>query len=257
MHFYKKSSTGRVSLVNSVDSIAKAKKHGGVSPSVTGILSIMPKGLSGFDMNIWRENKLIEFTKKYPDDPPEKLKERLWGYRTDEDGTEITSSEFGTKAHAGLEEALKQYQDGADYHGPYKQYASRFIEHISTEGSAPVHMELSVLDDDLNVAGMLDLVCMSAKGKYELYDFKFRNDKNKSYDTDCCQLAIEAKIVAKQWELDYIPDVFSVVFDCESAEMKVKHWAASKVDWGITAFEKLNDNYQFFSGLNYGKEAKA
>lgn len=257
MHFYKKSSTGKVSLVNSVDSIAKAKKHGGVSPSVTGILSIMPKGLLGFDMNIWRENKLIEFTKFYPDDSPAKLKERLWGYRIDEDGTKVTSSEFGTRAHAGLEEALKMYQDGADYHGPYKQYASKFIEHISTEGSTPVHMELSVLDDDLNVAGMLDLVCMSAKGKYELYDFKFRNDKNKSYDTDCCQLAIEAKIVAKQWELDYIPNVFSVVFDCESAEMKVKHWPASKVDWGITAFEKLNDNYQFFSGLNYGKEAKA
>ena len=124
----------------------------------------MPKGLSGFDMNIWRENKLIEFTKKYPDDPPGKLKERLWGYRTDEDGTEVTSSEFGTKAHAGLEEALKQYQDGADYLGPYKQYANKFIEHISNVQTAPVHMELSVLDDDLNVAGMLDLICMNKSG---------------------------------------------------------------------------------------------
>ena len=251
MHFYKKSSTGKVSLVNSVNSIPKAKKHGGVSPSVTGILSIMPKGLSGFDMNIWRENKLIEFTKKYP----AKLKERLWGYRTDEDGTEVTSSEFGTKAHAGLEEALTQYQDGSDYCGPYKKYAARFIEHISSTSSAPVHMEFSVLDDDLNVAGMLDLICMNGKGKYELYDFKFRNDKNKSYDTDCCQLAIEANIISKHWELDYIPDVFSVVFDCESADMKGKQWSESKVKWGITAFEKLNDNYQFFSGLNYGEEA--
>ena len=85
-----------------------------------------------------------------------------------------------------------------------------------------------------------------------LMDFKFRqgDPRKKSYETDLCQLAVEADIIADEWghELCDI-DCYSVIYDCEAPQMYVKKWPLHKVEWGIEAFDYLNGSYNFFTGL--------
>ena len=250
-HFYSQQKNGKVRLLKSIDTIAKARKHGNCVKSVTTVLSLFPRQLRGFDINNWRERRLVQLAREYPHEPEEKLLERLWGYREDLDGSTLTSSEFGTKLHAEMEEAVNQRIAGADYHSPYSHFYEPFMRWLDDAGVVPQLVEFSVMDNKRRVAGMIDFVGQRGK-KRVLMDFKFRqgDPRRKSYETDLCQLAVEADIIANEWGYD-IEDVecYSVIFDCVDAQMLVKKWPIHKVEWGIEAFDKLNESYNFFTGL--------
>ena len=251
MHFYTKHKNGNVKLLKTIDTVAKARKHGNCCKSVTTVLSLFPRQLRGFDINNWRERRLITLARQHPMDPPEKLLERLWGYREDIDGSILTSSEFGTKLHAEMEEAILQKMAGADYHSEYRHFYRQFLDWLDSANVTPEMVEHSVMDEKRRVAGMIDFIG-ETDGAPVLMDFKFRqgNPRRKSYETDLCQLAVEADIIANERgiSIDTI-DCCSVIFNCEDEEMYVKLWPTEKVRWGVEAFDKLNDSYNFFTGL--------
>ena len=250
-HFYTQQKNGKVKLLKTVDTIAKARRHGNCSKSVTTVLQLFPRQLRGFDINNWRERRLIALARQHPSDTEEKLLERLWGYREDIDGSVLTSSEFGTKLHAEMEEAILQKMAGADYHSEYRHFYGKFLEWLDFSDIEPEVVEHSVMDSKRRVAGMIDFIGNN-NGSPILMDFKFRqgNPRRKSYDTDLCQLAVEADIIANERgiSIDTI-DCCSVIFNCENEEMYVKLWPSEKVKWGVEAFDKLNDTYNFFTGL--------
>ena len=250
-HFYTQQKNGKVKLLKSIDTIAKARGHGNCVKSVTTVLSLFPRQLRGFDINEWRERKLIHLARQFPEDTEDKLRERLWGYRNDLDGRELTSSEFGTKLHAEMEEAIKQRKAGADYHREYRHFYRPFLAWLDANGVVPQLVEHSVIDTERRVAGMVDFIG-ERDDKPVLMDFKFRqgDPRKKSYETDLCQLAVEADIIADDWGYEICDtSCYSVIFDCENAQMHVKKWPLYKVEWGIEAFDHLNGAYNFFTGL--------
>jgi len=220
----------------SVNTIAKLRKSPNCVHSITAVTGELK---SDFIDHIWLPKKIMELSRKNPEWELAQITEAAWGYREHpETGDTITSSLFGTEAHNCMEQMLKHLQEGSDYHDPYLPLCRPFIEHIQEECIDPVFMELMVIDDERRVGGTIDFVAVK-DGKYQVYDFKFRGNNN-AYDKDMLQLAFASDVVRKQLKLKYYPEIFSVVIDYTSGNIKVREWAEADKIEGVQIFEALN-----------------
>lgn len=245
-HFYKYVPPFDAKLIQSVDSFAKARKRDDeVFKSITTTLSNAPqsgvKTPDGFgnwlEWSMWslgREGWEFEEAQR------RKYKMR----KHPETGEEMTSSDFGTAGH----DALENYNKGGEewFENPFSDYVVLWIRWLNKEGIKPVSAELQVGDPTRRIAGMIDFVGKDAGGKLVICDYKFR-DKNakgslaKTYEKDCIQLAWAAQVV--QWRecLDYMPEIYSIVFDSDDPDIYTKKWKAEKQEEALERLDILND----------------
>ena len=82
-------------------------------------------------------------------------------------------SEFGTRCHKALEDALS----GVDFDPNWTDYVLPFLSYIDGKNIKTLSTELVVADDALNTAGTIDLVVELPDGKIAIMDFKTRDGK--------------------------------------------------------------------------------
>jgi len=250
-HFYYNEGD-KVRLSESVDSAAKARKSKTkVYPSVTTKLSYLPNGFIGQ----WKDKKIVELAREFPEKELEELQELRWGTRTMPDGSTVSSSHFGTLVHEQIELATNAYIEGADYHNfDWLEYYRPIIRWFEDCHVHPKHTEYLVADDDYNTAGSIDGVGKDLKtGQIILWDMKTRsagkNIKDKAYAKDAAQLAVEADIIRKQWELDYIPRIYTVLIDTDTGEAYFKLWTEKAQAKALAQFDAVSKFYDAIEGL--------
>ena len=252
-HYYKSTPSG-VKLLEKVTTPAQARKHGSAYPSVTTLLKYLP---NDYINEIWKPQKLVEFAREFPDLDVEAIRDKLWGEREcPETGETISSSDFGTRAHARLEAHILAWIDGGaiERHHPYDGVISPTLNYLELNGFTPLAAERMLLCEKLKTAGMLDYVGLK-DGKVVLLDWKFRDcaDGNgKFYENkDLPQLAIEAQMIMEQDELDYMPEIYSVCIDANTGTPHVKQWSHKMRTKGLQYFMAARNFYYDCPGLGY------
>ena len=257
-HKYIKTANGLEPAHHLTDSQAKKK---GAYPSVTTALA-MPK--EAFLDEVWKPKKLVLSTESNPrragendDDYVERIKTEMWGIRTRWDGVQFPSSDFGTAIHEQLERwnvdhtyefapEWAMYCEGwpAEYHKLFKE----------TLGA-----EIIVSDDDFWIAGTIDLLALDHDDKVCLADFKargeFKDGKGFTASKDIRQLAIEAEIIRKQYELPYFPQCYSVIIDSVSGEYYINKWTPYMMEKGLRDAKAIIECYNILEG--YGPKGGA
>jgi hypothetical protein len=177
----------------------------------------------------------------------------MYGTRIDVDGKEVSSSQFGTSVHLALEEALNRHTTGVykPDSSPYAKYVNPFMGWFSDEGIEVIATEQMVGDEVRLVAGTIDLVAKTALGDIVLLDFKTRDCKGKSprektYEKDLMQLAVEADIVKNIHGLKYTPRIASVVIDISTGDTAIKWWTLKAQASGKVLFDAVNTFYNAF-----------
>lgn len=247
-HYYTKTEAGRITLSKSVNTVAKARKSKTrVYASVTTKLAYAPNAF----MSHWKDKEIVRLAREHPELNLEQLQDLRWGTRTMPDGvTVVSSSEFGSAVHEQLEKATLALIDGADYHNlEWLCYYRPFLSWLSAESITPTHAEFKVCSERYNTAGTLDGVGLK-DGKVILWDFKTRagdNLKTKCYEKDAMQLAVEADIIKSDWELDYMPRIYTIIVDAESGEIYPKLWTEKAQEKALNKFDILST---FFDAWN-------
>ena len=93
----------------------------------------------------------------------------------------------------------------------------------------------------------MDFIGKHPDGKFFLADYKCRDCKGrggKFYEKkDCTQLAIESYMLAKMWNLNYLPEAISVCIDIVSKKHYNKLWTTEQMEKGIKRFRLASEIY--------------
>ena len=225
MHIYRRFRNGSIRLLKTVDTLAKMRRSKGeLAVSITTKLGIAPNPY----LDKWRRQRVWEIAILNPKLPFKDADRQSYGMRTDLDGCRVTSSEFGTRVHAEMEQAILHLMHGADYHSEYASYYLPFLKWMDSHKVFPTAAEKMIFDADLMLAGTMDLIA-EMDGKVCVFDFKTRecrgsDPKSKTYPKDAMQLAIGADIIRRQIGADYNLPIYSVIIDTETGETGVKLW---------------------------------
>ena len=190
-------------------------------PSVTTVMGIIK---DPFLDGIWSPNKFVQLARENKDWDMDEIFKRKFGMRT--------------SLIAGKNPSLDSEWDS---------WAEPFLKHISDNNIEPVASELIAWDDELKVAGSVDFVGKMPDGKYYMADYKCRDCKGrggKFYEKkDCTQLAIESWMLARMWDLDYLPWITSVCIDIETKKHYHKEWTWKQMQKGIERFKLMAEIY--------------
>ena len=216
-------------------------------PSVTTVMSIIK---DPFLDGIWSPKKFVELARDEEEWSMDEIFRRKFGMRTSPiDGSEITSSEFGTSVHARLEKHIGDMiaNKKPELDSEWDAWTEPFLKHIVDNQIEPVAVELVAHDDEIKVAGSVDFVGKMPDGKYYLADYKCRDCKGrggKFYEKkDCTQLAIESWMLTRMWNLDYLPWVTSVCIDIGTKKHYQKEWTWKQMQKGIERFKLTAEIY--------------
>lgn len=216
-------------------------------PSVTTVMGIIK---DPFLDGIWSPNKFVELAREDEEWGMDEIFRRKFGMRKSPvDGSEITASEFGTSVHKRLECHVNATIDGRvpDLDSDWDGWTEHFLDHIKEKNIEPVATEFIAWDEELKVAGSVDFIGKMPDGKYYLADYKCRDCKGrggKFYEKkDCTQLAIESWMLARMWDLEYLPWITSVCIDIETKKHYHKEWSWKQMQKGIERFKLTAEIY--------------
>lgn len=225
---------------------SQAKKIGAY-PSVTTVMGIIKDPF--LDL-IWSPKKFVELARAEENWDMDEIFRRKFGMRNSPvDGAEVTASEFGTSVHARLETHVNSMIAGEPINmdSEWDSWAEPFIDFLAENEIKPVASELITWDGKIRVAGSVDFIGKTPDGKYFLADYKCRDCKGgggRFYEKkDCTQLAIESWMLARMWDLSYLPEVTSVCIDIGSKKHFHKNWKPDQIDAGIKRFKLTSDIY--------------
>lgn len=221
-HFYA-TQAKTPSLVEDVQTPAKAKKIEGMMPSVTTVLSIVK---DDFLHGIWMPQKITEIARENPDIGYEEVVELTFGLRKHPgNGKMIPSSSFGVCTHKRIEEILDGTEDTVL--DDFTPWAEPFIDWVEENDVQVIATEYIIVDHDLKIAGSIDFLGKDADGQVFLADYKCRSTsgRGKFYEKDCQQLAVESRAVRKEMDLDYDPEIISVCICTETKKHYHKKWS--------------------------------
>jgi len=248
-HIYDCSEGRDPKLLKTITTPAQARKNAFYYPSVTGVLGLLPNTF----MARWRGRKLAELRAANPDHDIDELEEMAWGMRTcPETGGTITSSEFGTKAHATIEDYFTTDAIGSLAKHPYWPAVSETVSYLPDNFTFH-HAEKILVDHDLRIAGTVDYIGTDKDDKWMLGDFKFRDVKNEKanfFPKDLAQLAIEGEMWKETMNLDYSPDIYSIVVDCNTGKCYPKKWSEKMRRKGIKRAQTAS--YIYWNRDDYG-----
>ena len=171
--------------------------------------------------------------------------------RTDVDGREVTSAEFGTRVHKALECHLERMQDGdlSPNNGPYAKYVIPFATWFDTCGYTLVKAETICYCLERKTAGTIDVLAQDPNGRYALMDFKTRSvradqkPESKTYLKDAAQLAVEAEIIRETLKLDYTPNIISIVIGTDDGRTGIRHWTLEQQMFALEVFDACCNLY--------------
>ncbi len=220
----------------------------GAYPSVTTVMGIIK---DPFLDGIWSPSKYIELAREFPLAEREEIETRKYGMRVSPvDGEEITSSEFGTTVHGRLEDhtnSIIATRSPAKMDSEWDSWAEPFLKHINDNNIEAVASEFIAWDDEIKVAGSVDFIGRLPDGKYYMADYKCRDCKGrggKFYEKkDCTQLAIESWMLARMWDLEYLPTIVSVCIDVGTKKHYHKEWTWKQMQKGIERFKLTAELY--------------
>ena len=225
---------------------SQAKKVGAF-PSVTTVMGIIK---DPFLDGVWSPNKLVELARENEDWDINEINKRKFGMRTSPiDDSEITSSEFGTTVHGRIETHVNDMIAGKKptMDSEWDAWAEPFLKFIVDNNIEPIKAEMVAWDDEIKVAGSVDFVGKMPDGKYYMADYKCRDCKGrggKFYEKkDCTQLAIESWMLARMWELEYLPWITSVCIDIGTKKHYHKEWSWKQMQKGIERFKLTAEIY--------------
>ncbi len=244
-HFYKINEDDTVELSSVVSTPAKARKATGKHvASITTKLEVMPSFLDE-----WKVMKMHEIVSENQGISLGDAKEAMWGKRLSPSGELLSSSEFGTRCHKALEDAL----NGSDFDPNWTDYVFPFLSYIDGKNIKTLSTELVVADDALNTAGTIDLVVELPDGKIAIMDFKTREGKgdlkSKAYPKDAAQLSACSAIYSRKHDLGYQPKIYSALIDAVTAELFVKEWTHEAQLKGLSNFVACSNFYDAINGL--------
>lgn len=228
MRFYQQLKSGELKILRTAQSPAQARELVAsgkvVYPSITTVLSIAPKD-EGFER--WCNSALVELARACPEKTVEELIDDRWGFAPHPDGYTVRSRDFGTMAHAQMEEANRLLMEGADYRNDtWDRWVKPWLAYCWCENIKPTFVEHKVRSPKYHVAGTLDLVSSTPKGCV-LFDYKFRSNGT-ARDKDGMQLALSADIIREDLGLDEMPAIRSVIINPDTADMKIHAWTPKK-----------------------------
>lgn len=244
-HFYKTDSDSGVHLTTA-STPAQAKKLGAY-PSVTTVMRIIK---DPFLDEKWSPAKYVELARENEGWGMGEIEMRKYGMRTDPTtGLEITSSAFGTSVHERLETHANSIinEEPILMDSDWDDWAVPFIKFIHDEGIEPLKSEFIAFDDEIKVAGSVDFIGEQKDGKIIMFDYKCRDCKGKGgkfYEKkDCTQLAIESWMLARMWDLEFLPTIVSVCIDIGTKKHYHKEWSWKQMQKGIERFKLTSEIY--------------
>jgi len=254
-HFY---DANTWTLLPEVTTPSQARKHGNAYASVTTKLGIDNEGLRA-----WESRMLVNLARQDHDAGMEELHERKFGYRTTPSGELVTSSEYGTRLHAALEEWVNAEMRGHGWKETEWDEAIASIIYEIELVDCYTHTEVQIGSHELRTVGTIDLVFEKDEDTY-LADYKTRacNGKpsSKIYEKDRNQLAIEAYMWWKndwlQFPSDKMPKIMTVVYCTDSGKVHTKVWSNEQLERGITAFCACSIAYDVLNGLDDGSKLR-
>jgi len=238
-HYYK--NTGLLTQIDSdVKTPAQARKAEGIRyASITTKLQYLKS-----DMDHWKDSTIVKLARKHPTMPLADLQALRWGVRRTPDGGCMPSSDFGTRVHKLLEDYWKC---GADINlDGWGKYIEPFYEWVDFEEIEITEMEKVVWSDRYRTAGTIDGIGLDC-GKVILWDYKTRGGSSelssRHYLKDCAQLAIAADIFKDQYNLDYLPRIYTIIIDVVTGETYPKLWTEKAQAKGYSTFVNVSNFY--------------
>ena len=232
LHFYLCEPNTEPQFLPDVTTVAKARGKPYVFPSVTTVLSAYVDPFM-LDWQKKEMHKINPETTTFED-----AKEGLYGYREcPETGEMIPSATFGTNAHKRMELWAEGHAlGGSDYDHLFLDVVGQF----TMMRAIPIEAEIIMSSQEDECAGTVDLIA-EVDGKFELFDYKFRDCKGKSktYDKDLEQLAIESVWVKEHYNLDYLPRINTVCVCSNTGKAWIKKWKEERQSKGILSFRGL------------------
>ena len=250
-HFYKPQKDGTAKLVSSITTPTQARGKQALA-SVTTMLGVIPSDF----LSKWSRQQIFNLATAGYDF--EECERRRYGMRTDVDGREVPSAQFGTSVHSALENHLERMAQGdlSPNNGPYSAYVNPFAEWFRDNGYTLVEAETTCFCLRRKTAGTIDVLAKSDDGRFVLMDFKTRsvkagvNPSSKVYLKDASQLAVEADIIREREGLDYMPNTISIVIATEDGRTGIRHWPLDKQAYALEVFEACSNLYLTINKLN-------
>ncbi len=249
-HFYKPQKDGTAKLIKTITTPNQAKGKQALA-SVTTMLGVIPSDF----LSKWSRKQIFELAAAgYDFDECER---RRYGMRTDVDGREVTSAQFGTSVHKALEHHLERMADGdlSENNGAYAKYVKPFAKWFNDQGYTLVEAETTCYCLRRKTAGTIDVLAKNADGRYVLMDFKTRSVRadvkpaSKVYLKDAAQMAVEADIIREREGLDYMPTTISIVISVEDGRTGIRHWPLDKQAYALEVFEACSNLYLTINNL--------
>lgn len=249
-HFYKPQKDGTAKLFKSITTPNQAKGKNALA-SVTTMLGVIPSDF----LSKWSRQQI--FNLAIEGHSFEECERRRYGMRTDVDGREVSSAQFGTSVHRALEHHLERMSSGdlSSNNGPYAKYVNPFSEWFKDNGYTLVEAETTCYCLRRKTAGTIDVLAKDAEGRYVLMDFKTRSVRDgvkpasKVYLKDAAQLSVEADIIREREKLDYIPNTISIVISVEDGRTGIRHWPLDKQAYALEVFEACSNLYLTINNL--------
>ncbi len=250
-HFYKPQKDGTAKLVKSITTPNQAKGKNALA-SVTTMLGVIPSDF----LSKWSRKQI--FNLAIEGHSFEECERRRYGMRTDVDGREVSSAQFGTSVHSALEHHLERMSAGdlSPNNGPYAKYVNPFSDWFRKNDYTLVEAETTCYCIRRKTAGTIDVLAKDADGRYVLMDFKTRSVRadvkpaSKVYLKDSAQLAVEADIIREREGLDYIPNTISIVISVEDGRTGIRHWPLDKQAYALEVFEACSNLYLTINKLS-------
>lgn len=216
-------------------------------PSVTTVMRIIK---DPFLDEIWSPKKYVELARQDESYTMHDIERLKYGMRVSPiDGSEVTASQFGISVHNRLEAHTNNMADDIplDLSSAWDDWAIPFVDYIKENNITPIASEFITWNKELRVAGSVDFIGKHTDGKFFLADYKCRDCKGrggKFYEKkDCTQLAIESYMLAKMWNLNYLPEAISVCIDIVSKKHYNKLWTTKQMEKGIKRFKLAAEIY--------------
>ena len=246
-HFYNCNDIRNPEFEPDIETPAKARKQHKVYPSVTTVLGIVK---DAFLDSIYKPRMITSLAREHPILAWQEIERLTYGTRTHPiTGDTIESSEFGTTVHKVIEQHIDYgflYSDQQPKSSVWDEWALPFLEWIQAEGVKPIACERIIANNRIKIAGSVDFIGHDAEGKLFLADYKCRTNtkgKAKTYDKDCQQLAVEAFMLMKEHNLEYLPSCISVIIDCDTKKHYHREWSQEEMQKGIKVAKKCAELY--------------
>lgn len=255
-HYYIKTGEGIQTAHHLTES--QARKQGAFASVTTALGAIKDTFLD----EVWKPKKLVLSAESNPrragendDEYVKRISAIMWGIRTRWDGEEFGSADFGTAIHAELEKWNLDHN--YEFEHQWEMYCLGWPGEYHKLFSETLAAEKLVADEDFWIAGTIDLLALDHNGKVCLADYKvrgaFKDGKGFTAPKDIRQLAIEAEIIRKQYDLDYLPQCYSVIIDCESGEYYVNKWTPYMMEKGMREAAAIIRCYNALNGFGGAK----